>query len=79
MSDAMYPPISREIAAKRRELTPVTNRLRRFREAVFAEGALPGYPNCFEKGGPDHEARHKLHGKPDRHQNEAAKLKRFVS
>ena len=36
-------------------------------------------PNCFEKGGPDHEARHKLHGKPDRTQNEVAKLKRFGS
>ena len=24
------------------------------------------YPNCLEKGGPDHEAYHKLHGKPER-------------
>ena len=42
-------------------------------------GEPDDYPNCFEKGGPDHEARHKLHGKPDRTQNEVAKLKRFVS
>jgi len=42
-------------------------------------GEPDDHPNCFEEGGPDHEARHKLHGKPDRTQNEVAKLKRFVS
>src|SRR3954449_1446003 len=37
------------------------------------------HPECLEEGDPDHEARHKLHGKPERHQNEAAKRKRFGS
>ena len=42
-------------------------------------GEPDDHPDCFEEGGPDHEARHKLHGKPERPQNEVAKLKWFGS
>src|SRR3954470_9633265 len=42
MSDAMYPPMSREVAGKRRELTPEAQAaFDAFGKAVFAEGALP--------------------------------------
>jgi AhpD family alkylhydroperoxidase len=42
MSDAMYPPMSREIAAKRWELAPETQAaFDAFGKAVFADGALP--------------------------------------
>src|SRR6476619_6287118 len=42
MPDTMYPPMSREIAAKRRELTPETQAaFDAFGKAVFADGALP--------------------------------------
>jgi len=38
----MFPPMSREIAAKRRELTPETQAaFDAFGKAVFADGALP--------------------------------------
>src|SRR6476660_10331208 len=42
MPDAMYPPMSRAIAAKRRALTPETQAaFDAFGKAVFADGALP--------------------------------------
>src|SRR3954468_3340752 len=41
MPDTMYPPMSREIAAKRRELTPETQAaFDAFGKAAFADGAL---------------------------------------
>jgi hypothetical protein len=42
-------------------------------------GEPDDHSECLEEGSPDHEARYKLHGKPERHQNEVAKLKRFGS
>lgn len=43
MEKAMYPDASRDLARKRRELTPDTlAAFRAFSEQVFADGALPG-------------------------------------
>lgn len=42
MSDAMYPPMSRQTADRRRELAPQAQAaFDAFSQAVFAEGALP--------------------------------------
>ncbi len=42
MSEGMYPPPSRELAKKRRELAPETEAaFQAFSQKVFAEGALP--------------------------------------
>ena len=41
MSDAMYPPTTREVAQKRRELSPATEEaFQAFSRKVFAEGTL---------------------------------------
>ena len=42
MAESMYPPASRELAQKRKELAPETlAAFRAFSERVFADGALP--------------------------------------
>jgi AhpD family alkylhydroperoxidase len=42
MSDRMYPPITRELAQRRRELAPAAQTaFDAFGKAVFADGALP--------------------------------------
>jgi AhpD family alkylhydroperoxidase len=42
MSDAMYPPASKELAQRRRELAPETQAaFDAFSQRVFADGALP--------------------------------------
>jgi AhpD family alkylhydroperoxidase len=42
MSDALYPPSSKELAAKRRELAPeIQAAFDAFSQRVFADGALP--------------------------------------
>jgi AhpD family alkylhydroperoxidase len=42
MTDAMYPPSSRELAEKRRTLAPETEKaFQAFSRQVFADGALP--------------------------------------
>jgi AhpD family alkylhydroperoxidase len=42
MTDAMYPPATRELAQKRRALAPATQAaFDAFSQSVFAEGALP--------------------------------------
>jgi len=42
MDNQLYPPVTREIAQKRKQLAPgVLDAFRTFSERVFAEGALP--------------------------------------
>lgn len=42
MTDALYPPLSRELAEERRALAPETERaFQTFSRQVFADGALP--------------------------------------
>src|SRR5689334_24306626 len=62
------------------------------RAPLFATGlflrTLSGHPSVdqpddksdsLQESGPDHEARHDLHGKPEGNQNKVTKLKRFGS